>query len=105
MLRTTNRTVGGRDGVLADGDASSRRNPILWLVICGILLIGSIAVGTAMMVRNFRDHAIESSKRELENAVVLLARHFDQQLDDAEAHLAALIEQIRQAGIASAGDL
>src|ERR1700743_411179 len=104
MLRTSRKTVGGRDAVLADGDASSRRNPILWLVICGILLIGSIAAGTAMMVRNFRDHAIESSKRELENAVVLLARHFDQQLDDAEVPLIDLVEQVHQDGIVSPDD-
>jgi diguanylate cyclase (GGDEF)-like protein/PAS domain S-box-containing protein len=108
MLTTRKKSVGGNDmidiGVLTDGYSSRRRNPILWLVICGILLIAAIAVGTAMMVRNFRDHAIESSKRELENAVVLLARHFDQQLDDAEVPLADLIEQIRQDGIASAQD-
>ena len=91
-------------GGLADGDSIRRRNPILWLVICGILLIAAIAVGTAMMVRNFRDHAIESSKRELENAVVLLARHFDQQLDDAEVPLVDLIEQARQDGINSPDD-
>jgi diguanylate cyclase (GGDEF)-like protein len=91
-------------GALADGDSPGRRNPIRWLVVCGVLLIAAIAVGTAMMVRNFRDHAIESSKRELENAVVLLARHFDQQLDDAEVPLIDLIDQIHQAGITSVDD-
>src|SRR5579864_8120880 len=104
-MRIGDKPARGRDeidvGAFADGESSGRRNPILWLVICGILLIAAIAVGTAMMVRNFRDHAIESSKRELENAVVLLARHFDQQLDDAEIPLADLIEQIHQDGIAS----
>jgi diguanylate cyclase (GGDEF)-like protein len=109
VLITSKKTVGGKDaidiGVLADGDsASRRRNPILWLVICGILLIAAIAVGTAMMVRNFRDHAIESSKRELENTVVLLAHHFDQQLDDAEIPLVDLIDQIHQAGITTPED-
>ena len=63
-----------------DGELPGRRNPIRWLVICGILLIVAIAIGTAVMIGNFRDHAIESSKRELENTVLLLARHFDQQL-------------------------
>jgi diguanylate cyclase (GGDEF)-like protein len=105
MLTTSK---GGQDtadtGALADGDSPGRRNPIRWLVVCGVLLIAAIAVGTAMMVRNFRDHAVESSKRELENAVVLLARHFDQQLDDAEVPLIDLIDQIHQAGITSADD-
>jgi diguanylate cyclase (GGDEF)-like protein/PAS domain S-box-containing protein len=108
MLTNSKISIGGKDAVdakvLADNDLPRRRNPILWLVICGILLIAAIAVGTAMMVRNFRDHAIESSKRELENAVVLLARHFDQQLNDAEIPLVDLIEQIHQDGIATADD-
>jgi diguanylate cyclase (GGDEF)-like protein len=91
-------------GVLGDSELPSRRNPIFWLVICGILLIAAIAIGTAVMVRNSRDHAIESSNRELENTVLLLARHFDQQLDDAEIPLIDLIEQIHQGGIASPDD-
>ena len=108
MLTTSKKTVGGQEkvgtGALADGDSPGRRNPIRWLVVCGVLLIAAIAVGTAMMVGNFRDHAIESSKRELENAAVLLARHFDQQLDDAEVPLVDLIDQIHQAGITSPED-
>jgi diguanylate cyclase (GGDEF)-like protein len=106
MLITSNKPVGGKHAVgtghSADTDAPGRRNPIRWLIVCGILLIAAIAVGTAMMVLNFRDHALESSKRELENTVVLLARHFDQQLDDAEIPLIDLIDQIHQAGITSA---
>src|ERR1700733_4077979 len=87
-----------------DGELPGRRNPIRWLVICGVLLIAAIAIGTAIMVGNSRDHAIESSKRELENTVLLLARHFDQQLDDVEVPLIDLIEQVHQAGIASPED-
>lgn len=58
------------------------RNPVLWLTFCGVLLIAGIAIGTAMMVGNFRERALDASKRELENAMLLLARHFDQQLED-----------------------
>src|SRR5271168_3969011 len=87
-----------------DGELPGRRNPIRWLVSCGILLIAAIVIGTTMMVSNFRDHALESSKRELENAALLLAHHFDQQLDDAAVPLNDIIAQIHQAGIASAAD-
>ena len=108
MLKNSKNSVGGKGvvdtGVLADSEPPRRRNPILWLVICGILLIAAIAISTAMMIINFRDHALESSKRELENTVLLLARHFDQQLDDAEVPLVELIEQIHQAGITSPDD-
>src|ERR1700723_4403222 len=94
----------GDAGVLADSELPGRRNPILWLVICGVLLIAAIAIGTAIMVRNSREHAIESSTRELENTVLLLARHFDQQLDDVEVPLTDLIEQIHQGGIPAPDD-
>jgi diguanylate cyclase (GGDEF)-like protein len=108
MLKNSKNSAGEKGaigaGLLADNELPARRNPISWLVICGILLIAAIAIGTAVMVRNSRDHAIESSKRELENTVLLLARHFDQQLDDAEVPLVDLIEQIHQTGIASPDD-
>jgi hypothetical protein len=54
--------------------------PIRWRVLCGALLIAAIAVGTAFMVGNFRERSLHSSERELENTVLLLARHFDQPL-------------------------
>jgi diguanylate cyclase (GGDEF)-like protein len=87
-----------------DGGLPSRRNPVRWLVTCGILLIAAIVLGTAMMVDNFREHALESSKRELENAVLLLAHHFDQQLDDAAQPVSDIIAQIHQDGIATPQD-
>ncbi len=87
-----------------DGELPGRRNPIRWLVACGILLIAAIVIGTAVTVSSFRDHALESSKRELENAVLLLAHHFDQQLDDAAVPLNDIIVQIHQTGIKSADD-
>jgi diguanylate cyclase (GGDEF)-like protein len=108
MLKHSKNAVGEMGvvdaGVFADSASSSRRNPILLLIVCGIFLIAAIAIGTAIMVVNFRDHAIEGGKRELENTVLLLARHFDQQLDDAEVPLVELIERIHHAGIASADD-
>ncbi|MEA2823239.1 MAG: hypothetical protein QOJ86_5243, partial [Bradyrhizobium sp.] len=79
--------------------ASVRRSPIHWLILCGVLLIAAIVVGTAMMVGNFRERALSSSERELENTVLLLARHFDQQLGDAEVIQNSLVEYIYAAGI------
>jgi diguanylate cyclase (GGDEF)-like protein/PAS domain S-box-containing protein len=59
-----------------------RRSPIHWLILCGSLLIVAIALGTAITVGTFRDRALENSERQLENTVLLLARHFDQQFED-----------------------
>jgi diguanylate cyclase (GGDEF)-like protein len=95
--------LGGRVGAADAGGmmalASVRRSPIHWLILCGVLLIAAIVVGTAMMVGNFRERALSSSERELENTVLLLARHFDQQLGDAEVIQNSLVEYIYAAGI------
>src|SRR6185437_1162447 len=59
-----------------------RRDPVVWLVACGVLLIAGIIGGTVAAVGEFRERALANSERELENTVLLLARHFDQQFDD-----------------------
>jgi diguanylate cyclase (GGDEF)-like protein len=100
-------SVGGRRGGADAGVAlgsSVRRSPIHWLILCGVLLIAAIIVGTAVMVGNFRERALSSSERELENTVLLLARHFDQQLGDAEVIQNSLVEYIYTAGIGTPED-
>jgi hypothetical protein len=57
-------------------------SPTRWLTLCGFALMAAIAVGTALTIAKFRESAIETGKQGLESAVLLLARHFDQQLDD-----------------------
>jgi diguanylate cyclase (GGDEF)-like protein/PAS domain S-box-containing protein len=59
-----------------------RGSPVRGLVLGGVLLVAGIVVGTAMMVGVFRERALQSAERELDNTVLLLARHFDQQLND-----------------------
>jgi diguanylate cyclase (GGDEF)-like protein len=59
-----------------------RGGPIRWLIVGGVFLIAAITIGTTIMAGNFRERALNSRERELENTVLLLARHFDQQLDD-----------------------
>jgi diguanylate cyclase (GGDEF)-like protein len=57
-------------------------SPTRWPMLCGFVLMAAIAVGTALTIAKFRESAIETGKQGLESAVLLLARHFDQQLDD-----------------------
>ena len=61
-----------------------RRDPVIWLVICGSLLITAIVLGTILAANGFRERALSNARRELDNTVQLLARHFEQQFDDAE---------------------
>ena len=64
---------------------------IFWILLSGIMLIAGIVSGTAAMIDSFRERAIASSKRDLENTTLLLARHFDEKFEamvDAQARLA-----------------
>ncbi|WP_363331211.1 EAL domain-containing protein [Bradyrhizobium sp.] len=81
-----------------------RESPIRWLILGGMLLIMAIATGTAVMVGNFRERALDGSKRELENTVLLLARHFDQQFEDLEFVEKDIISHIHSSGIATRED-
>ncbi len=65
-----------RSGMLAGA------GPVFWAIFCGAILISAIAIGTSVLVGDFRDRAIQASERELENTVQLLARHFDRQFAD-----------------------
>jgi diguanylate cyclase (GGDEF)-like protein len=86
---------------LSDLKSRIPESPIRWLVIGGGLLIAAVAIGAAVTVGNFRERALVSSERELENTVLLLARHFDEQLDDFAVIQADIVAQVRRAGIAS----
>ena len=78
---------------------AARGGPIRWLIIGGLVLIAAIAIGTTLMADDFRNRALDNTKRELENTVLLLARHFDQQFDDLGAIQHDLAGFVRSAGI------
>jgi diguanylate cyclase (GGDEF)-like protein len=77
------------------------RSSIRWHILSGLLLIAAIAIGTAIMVGNFRDRALADSGRVLENTTLLLARHFDQQLEEFGVVQNQLVTYMRSTGIAS----
>ena len=81
-----------------------RGGPIRWLILSGMLLIAAIAIGATVMAGHFRERALHNSERELENTVLLLARHFDQQLEDFQVVQNDLIAFIRSNGIATTED-
>ena len=81
-----------------------RSGPIRWLVVGGALLIAAIAIGSVLMAQNFRERALRNSSRELENTVLLLAHHFDQQLQDFAVIQKDFVDQVRASGIAARED-
>src|SRR5579871_3452173 len=90
------------DALPIEKDALARGGPIRWLVVGGLLLIGSITIGAAIIAGNSRELALRGSERELENTVLLLARHFDQQFQDFGAIQHDISGFVRSAGIDSA---
>ena len=78
-----------------------RGGPIRWLILGGTLLIAAIAIGATVMAGNSRERALRSSERELENTVLLLAGHFDQQFEDFQVVQKDLIAFMRSSGIAT----
>ncbi|MDB5656864.1 MAG: diguanylate cyclase, partial [Tardiphaga sp.] len=85
----------------SNGIPTARRSPVRWLVATGVLLIGAIALGTATTVYNFRERALANSARELENTVLLLTRHFDQQFQDLQNIQRNLIAYLQASGVRS----
>ncbi|MEH2559280.1 diguanylate cyclase (GGDEF)-like protein/PAS domain S-box-containing protein [Bradyrhizobium algeriense] len=81
--------------------AATIRGPVLWLTLCGGLLVAAIFVGTIMMTSEFRERALLNSERELENTVLLLARHFDQQFEDSDTLADDVISRLQISGITS----
>jgi diguanylate cyclase (GGDEF)-like protein len=77
------------------------RGPIRWLILCGITLVLSIALGTAFAVGSFRQRALEAHQHEQENTLLLLARHFDQQLADFILVQQGVANDLQRLGIAA----
>src|SRR6476660_10359409 len=91
----------------ADSTASLRArlsigaNPIHWLILGGVFLIAAITIGTTIMAGNFRERALNSGKRELENTVLLLARHFDHHFEDFAVVQRLVVARIEAVGFTS----
>jgi diguanylate cyclase (GGDEF)-like protein len=75
--------------------------PIRWLIFGGLLLIAAITIGTTIVAGDFRERALVAGERQLENTVLLMARHFDQQLDDFIGIQRDVVAQIERSGVAS----
>jgi hypothetical protein len=65
------------------------------------MLIAAIAIVTAFAISSFRQRALEAHQYELENTLVLLARHFDQQLSDFVLVQQGIAEDLESSGTTS----
>ncbi|MEY9180942.1 diguanylate cyclase (GGDEF)-like protein/PAS domain S-box-containing protein [Bradyrhizobium sp. USDA 313] len=78
------------------------RAPLTWLIIGGFVLMLATAIGTALTVDRFRQNAIESGRDSLENAVRMLAGHFDREFEDFAVLQKSIIAELESHGIESA---
>jgi diguanylate cyclase (GGDEF)-like protein len=86
------------------GSAVWRSPPIRYLILCGVLLIAAIVVGTAIMVDNLRARALFESERELKNTALILAEQIDRTFQAVDLVQSSVIEKIRSLGISSSED-
>jgi diguanylate cyclase (GGDEF)-like protein/PAS domain S-box-containing protein len=86
----------------APAGSTRQRDPVVWLIACGVLLIAGIIIGTVATIGGFREHALDNSERDLENTVKLLTRHFDQQFDDYQSIAAEMLARLDFSRFASA---
>lgn len=56
--------------------------PQTWLILAGIALLFSIAIGSTLTIEQFRQNAIEAGGDALRNSSLVLARHFDREFED-----------------------
>ena len=85
MRQVFSTVTAGMSSAATNGWAAlARRGPVLWLTLCGVLLVAGIFGVTAMAVGEFRERTLSNRERELENTVQLIARHFDQQFEDSD---------------------
>ena len=86
--------LGRKTNAASDQGFGLRQGPTAGLIIFGFVLIAAITIGTAVMIDQFRQSAIEGGKQELEDAVLLLVRHFDRQFEDFEVLGSGIAEEL-----------
>jgi diguanylate cyclase (GGDEF)-like protein len=90
------------EGGLAGEDGVPRRariGAIQWLIFCGVALVIAITLGTAHLVLQSRDRALQAAEHELANSALLLSRHFDQQLTDLQRIQDDVLDYMRVEGV------
>jgi signal transduction histidine kinase/ActR/RegA family two-component response regulator len=83
---------------------ADHRYGVWWIVLCGLLLISGIVAATAFMIDDFREKALAKSERELENTVLLVARHMDQEFEEFFDGQSRLVNRLSITDIESAAD-
>src|SRR5262245_37695205 len=79
----------------------ARRGPVTGLILCGTLLAVAILTGTTVMIAQLRERALANGERELQNTILLLTRHFDQQFEDSDIAARNIVAQLGISDVSS----
>jgi len=85
-------------------ETAGRSRPVRLIILCGVLLIVAIAVGTGIMLSNLRNRALTDNERELRNTAFVLAEQMERDFAAVESVQTSLIERFWASGIASSED-
>src|ERR1017187_9234058 len=58
-------------------ETAGRSRPVRLIILCGVLLVVAIAVGTGIMLSNLRNRALNENEREVQNMTLVLAKQID----------------------------
>lgn len=83
---------------------AEHRFGVSWIILCGLLLIIGIVAATTFMINDFREKALAESERELENTVLLVSRHMDQQFEEFSDGQVRLANRLSVSEFESAAD-
>jgi len=98
-MRFPDTVVSKGEPASADGVPLARMGAVQWLIFCGVALVIAITLGTAYLVQQSRDHALQVAERDLANSALLLSRHFDQQLTDLQRIQDDVLDYMRVEGV------
>jgi diguanylate cyclase (GGDEF)-like protein/PAS domain S-box-containing protein len=90
-------------GILAAA-GKLRSRPIMLLIVTGIALITTIAIGTTMTILNLRDRALSQTETELRSLAIVLAEQTDRSFQAVELVQNNLIDRMQLLGIATGED-
>jgi diguanylate cyclase (GGDEF)-like protein/PAS domain S-box-containing protein len=78
-----------------------RPRPLALLLLCGILLVGTVITGTGLLLSSLRNRAITDSQREMQNIAFLLAEQADRAFQALELAQTSLLERMDALGVDS----
>src|ERR1035437_3077743 len=85
-------------------ETAGRSRPVRLIILCGVLLVVAIAVGTGIMLSNLRNRALNENEREVQNITLVLAKQMERDFDAVVSVQTSLIERIQALGITSSED-